>query len=116
MPNALLARYFQGWELFGNLDFTAMKEARPDALFAAWLVLPEGQRNAMDAEFRDIFDMCCEKGFLATIDETRWQWRENPDALTPFVETLSALLNHFERAVVTPNLGNLLATIHTRMH
>jgi len=101
MPNALLQRYFQGRELFGDLDFTAMKEAKPDELFAAWLALPDGQRNAMDAEFRDIFAMCCEKGFLAVIDEAREYWRETPDDLTPFVEALSALPSHYERAMVT---------------
>ncbi len=100
MPNALLARYFQGRWLFGELDFSAMKEAKPDELFAAWLALPDGQRNAMDAEFLDIFDMSCEKGFLAVIDEARWQWRETAEALTPFVEMLSTLPNHFERAMV----------------
>lgn len=35
MPNALLARYFQGREVFGDLDFAAMKEARLDELFVA---------------------------------------------------------------------------------
>lgn len=35
IPNALLARYFQGREVFGNLDFAAMKEAKPDEPFAA---------------------------------------------------------------------------------
>lgn len=34
VPNALLQRYFQGREAFGDLDFTAMKETKPDALFA----------------------------------------------------------------------------------
>ena len=34
MPNALLARYFHGREVFGDLDFTAMKETKLDALFA----------------------------------------------------------------------------------
>lgn len=70
MPNALLARYFQGWELFGDLDFVAMKEGKPGALFAAWH-LPEERCNAMDAKFRDIFEMSCEKGFRAIIDEAR---------------------------------------------
>ena len=101
MPNALLAHYFQTRGLFGDLDFSAMKEARPDALFAAWLALPDGQRNAMDAEFLDIFELSCEKGFLAIIDEARWQFRETPEALTPFVGMLSGLPNHFERAMVT---------------
>ena len=40
MPNALLARYFQARGLFGDLDFSAMKETQPDELFAAWLRLP----------------------------------------------------------------------------
>lgn len=35
MPNALLARYFKGREVFGDLDFAAMKEVRPDELFVA---------------------------------------------------------------------------------
>jgi hypothetical protein len=101
MPNALLARYFQGRGLFDGLDFSAMKEGKPDALFAAWLTLPDAQRNEMDAEFLDIFALCCEKGFLAILDEARWQLRETPAQLTPLVETLSALPNHFERAMVT---------------
>jgi hypothetical protein len=29
MPNALLARYFQGQGLFDELDFAAMKEGKP---------------------------------------------------------------------------------------
>ena len=49
MPNALLARYFHERGLFGELDFAAMNETKPDELFAAWLALPDGQRNAMDA-------------------------------------------------------------------
>ena len=60
MPNAMLARYFQGRELFGDLDFSAMKKGKPDELFAAWLTLMEGQRNKMDAEFRGIFEISCE--------------------------------------------------------
>jgi hypothetical protein len=67
MPNALLARYFHARGLFGDLDFSAMKETQPDELFAAWLYLPDGQRNEMDAEFRDIFELSCEKGFRAII-------------------------------------------------
>jgi len=64
IPNALLARYFEGRGLFGELDFSAMKEGKADTLFEAWLALPDSQRNTMDAEFRDIFALCYEKGFL----------------------------------------------------
>lgn len=98
MPNALLARYFQGRELFGDVDFTAMKEGKPDELFAAWLTLMEGQRNEMDAEFRDIFEMSCEKGYRAIIDEAEFQLGE--DEFTAWVEKLSAMPSHFDRAML----------------
>jgi hypothetical protein len=101
IPNVLLARYFQGQGLFGDLDFAAMKEGKPEVLFAAWLALPDNHRNAMDAEFRDIFEMSCEKGFRAIIDEATWQMQEEPDAIMSFIEMLSALSNHYERAMIT---------------
>lgn len=101
MPNALLARYFNERGLFDDIDFTAMKEGKPDELFQVWLTLPSLQRNKMDAEFRDIFEMSCEKGFRAIIDEAEWQLRENPDDLNVFIEKLSKSSNHYERAMVT---------------
>ena len=101
MPNALLARYFKERGLFHDMDFAAMKEGEPDELFDAWLSLPDSQRNKMDTEFRDIFELSCEKGFRAIIDEAGWQMRETPDALQTFVEKLSSLSNHYERAMVT---------------
>ena len=60
--------------MFGELDFAAMKEAQPEKLFSAWLGLPDVQRNEMDAEFRDIFELSCEKGFRAILDEAEWQF------------------------------------------
>ena len=101
LPNGLLARYFEGRGLFGELDFSAMKETRPDELFAAWLELPDEQRKPMEALFREIFDMSREKGFQAIIDEARWQLRETPKEITLFIEKLSALPNHYHRAMVT---------------
>lgn len=104
MPNALLARYFEARGLFGELDFAALKETQPDALFTAWLDLPDAQRNAMDAEFRDIFELSCEKGFRAILDEAEWQYvtlNKDADGHRAFVERLAALSNHFERAMVT---------------
>ena len=100
MPNALLARYFQGRGLLGDLDFAAMTEAQPDALFSPWLTLPEPQRNEMDAEFREIFELSCEKGFAAIRDEAEWHLHD-PAARTAFVEKLAVLSNHYERAMLT---------------
>lgn len=101
VPNALLARYYNEQGLFADLDFAAMKETKPDVLFDAWLNLDEDQRNPIDAEFRGIFDVSCQKGFQAIIDEARWQLRASPDEIPPFVDKLSALPSHYHRAMVT---------------
>ena len=76
MPYALLARYFQERGLFSDVDFSANNEGKPDELFKAWLALLDDQRNPIDTEFRDIFDMSCEKGFRAIIDEASWHLLE----------------------------------------
>jgi len=101
MPNRLLERYFHECGLFAELDFAAMKETKPDALFAAWMELPEENRNRMDAEFREIEELSNEQGFCAIRDEAEWQLRETPEVFTAFVEKLAALDGHFERAMVT---------------
>lgn len=101
MPNALLGRYFQGRGLFGDLDFSAIRETQPGALFSAWLALPDIQRNEMDAKFQDIFELSCEKGFRAILDEAAWHLANDKGAHPEFVEKLAGLSNHFERAMVT---------------
>ena len=101
MPNVLLARYFRAQDLFTDFDFTTMKETKPDALFDAWLALPDALRRGMDGEFREIFEMSCEKGFRAIIDEANWQLREDPEALTNIIEILAVLPSHYERAMST---------------
>ncbi len=101
VPNTLLACYFHDRELFKDLDFGAMKETKPDVLFAAWMELDDSQRNAMDAVFREIYAMSCQKGFKAIIDEARWKLRKTPEKITAFIEHLSKLPNHYHRAMVT---------------
>ena len=101
MPNALLERYFRARGLFADLDFAELKESKPDELFGAWLYLPDKKRNELDVELREIFDMCCEKGFVAILDEVGWQLRDAPDEFTAVVEALSDLPGHHERAMVT---------------
>ena len=101
MPNGLLARYFHARNVFGDLDFAAMKETQPDELFAAWLGLPDSQRHEMDVEFRDISELSCEKGCRAIIDEAAWHFANAPEAHATFVEQLATLSNHVERAMTT---------------
>lgn len=101
MPNGLLARYFEAQGVLAELDFAAMKEIRIDELFAAWLELPEGKRNEIDADFSEIHALGCEKGWCAIRDEAEFQFRQEPDAFTAFVERMGDLDGHFERAMVT---------------
>ena len=86
MPNGLLARYCHARGVFDDLDFASMKEAQPDELFAAWLGLLDNQRHEMDAEFRDISELSCEKGFRAILDEAAWHLANDPEARPAFVE------------------------------
>ena len=95
VPNNLLARYFEGRGLFGDLDFEAMEEPQPEELFTAWLELPDDQRNSMAAEFREIFEICCEKGVWAILDEARWQWQDDPKRLTAFIDPGKPIQNAF---------------------
>lgn len=81
----------------------AWSETRHDGLFAAWLALPEAERNTMDAEFHDIFEMSCEKGCHAILDEAKWHLDQDadPTAANGFAEMLAALTSHYARAMVT---------------
>ena len=102
MPNALLGRYFASRVVLGELDFATLPETKPDALFTGWLNLTDSQRSAMDAEFADIFEMGCEKGFRAILDEAQFHFEEaaDPDGGSAFVHKLSAMASHQERAMV----------------
>ena len=55
----------------------------------------------MDAELLEIFELSCEKGFRTIIDEAEWQLQADLNALVEFVETLSALPNHYHRVMAT---------------
>lgn len=101
MPASLLARFFAARNLLTDFDFSALMDGKPEALFETWLALPEEQRRPADVELQDIFEMSCEKGFRAILDEVRWQWHGDPGTLTAFVERLSDLPNHYHRAMVT---------------
>ena len=101
VPNVLLARYFEREGVLGEIDWATLNEVSPDSLFQAWLALPDDQRKGMDADFAEIFELSCEKGFRAIIDEASWHMKSRPEALTEFIGNLSRLPNHFHRAMIT---------------
>ena len=99
VPNNLLVRYFKGRGLFGELNFGEMSETSPEALLAAWGELPERQRRELEAEFRQVFEMSCEKGIRTLLDEARWCWPEGSRELEVFIGALSSQPGHFHRAM-----------------
>ena len=109
VPNALLKRYFDAKGVLAGFDFAAMTEAKIDPLCDVWKVLPDTQRNAMDVEFRDIFELGCEKGFCAIRDEAQWHFEQgtDPNAYSAFVDQLSALTYWRKRK----NLGHPVAAV-----
>lgn len=69
-------------------------------MFAAWRELPEGQRNSVDADFSEIHALSREKGWCAIRDEAAWHLQDTPEQFAEFVEKLSAMASHSERAMV----------------
>ncbi len=98
-PNALLARYFKKQKLFTDLDFSTMKEAELEPLYEAWEKLDIKKRKRVDAELKTINDLSCKKGIQAVIDEAPFQFRNTPEQIPPFIDKLSKLKNHYDRAM-----------------
>ena len=97
MPNALLARYFQGKGLFEELDFGAMKQTRPDALVAAWAALPDERCDALEAELSAVHTLSDAAGWQALQDAARDMLEA--DAAAAFVAALAALEDHLAQAM-----------------
>lgn len=99
MPNAMLARYFASKSLLAGLDFGSMKEGKPDALMEAWGQLPDEQRSEAEADFREVLALSNRKGYQALLDEARWQLEDQPDELQTLLGRMSALEDHYSRAM-----------------
>src|SRR5262245_6852300 len=101
MPKELLNRYFRAHSLLPEFDFANMEQAQLETVFKSWLALPDEVRGPIDAEFREIFDLACEKGVRAIMDEAAWQLRHNATGLKDFIGDLADLPGYFERAMTT---------------
>ena len=100
-PKDLLARYFESRGLSFKPDLATVADTRPDPLYAAWLQFPEERRNEMEFDFRQIFKMSCRKGIQAILDEAQSRRDDTPESVTAFIESLSAMPDHFHRAMAT---------------
>ena len=91
---------FQAKGLFEELDIAAMQETKTGSLLKVWLELGEALRDPIDAEFSEIFDICCKKGFLAIIDAVHSRLSETPEEIPSVIDTLSALPGQYHRAMI----------------
>lgn len=101
VPAKLLARFFKERGLLPEFDFSTLKDAKTDDLFAALRELPDEQRQPIDAVFSDIFDLSSERGYKAIQSEAPHQFKATPEKIPAFIDELSALPNHEARAMVT---------------
>lgn len=103
MSSDLLARYFRETEEDAIASLAERGDYSTKNLFEAWLLIPDEHRRRMDAEFSSIFELSCEKGFRAILDEAEWQlltMARDPQMHAAFVDKLAGMSNHFERAMI----------------
>lgn len=99
VPKILLLRLLDKYSLSQEIDLETFRRAKQKELFEVWMKLPEAYRGIIESRFIEIFELSCLKGFHAILDEARWQMRFNPDLFNEFVSKLSALPNHYHRAI-----------------
>lgn len=99
MPNTLLARYFHARNVLTDTDFGTIKETDSNTLFGAWMTLAGEQRAATEADFRDIFELGTASGWLAILDEARWQFARDTERLAAFEHEMPLLPDHPSRAM-----------------
>jgi len=92
-PNHILKEYFSRKELLGEIDFDKLGDTETEPVFEAMNELSGKQRNDIEAEFRQINEMCYEKGIMVLIEEAGSVYH-NIDLL-PIFEPMK---NHYEKA------------------
>jgi len=68
-PNHILKEYFRRKDLLKGINFDKLGETEIDLIFEAMDDLSGKQRSDIEAEFRQINQMACEKGVLVLIEK-----------------------------------------------
>ena len=68
-PNHILKEYFRRKDLLRDIEFDKLGETQIDPIAEALDELSGKQRNNIEAKFRQINEMCYEKGVLLLIEE-----------------------------------------------
>jgi hypothetical protein len=92
-PNHILKEYLSRKDLLKDIDFDILRETEIDPIAMALDELPDQQRNGIEADFRQINGLACEKGVLVLIEEAGYDYHEI-DILPIF----APMKNHYEKA------------------
>jgi len=92
-PNTILKEYFRRKDLLKDIDFDKLGETEIEPIFEAMDGLSEKQRNSIEADFRQINEMACEKGTMVLIEEAQF-----PVHNLNIPKTLGDMESHYERA------------------
>jgi len=92
-PNPVLRRYFRSKGIDPEVDWDALTPRKIDALFDAIEALPDTQRDAVERDFRRIFDLATPRGRLLLIEQ-------GTELGLGLDERLADMENHYEAAMV----------------
>lgn len=80
--------------------FLQLRKANRMNYYERGLAFPQDNAIHETPTSRDIFEMSCEKGFKAIIDDAKWQIQTEPDKDYGFIEALSAESSHYHHAML----------------
>ena len=100
-PPQMLQRLLHSKSHFMQFNFELKGKALIESFTDEWERLGDRDRTELEAEFRELHEMSCEKGWLAIKDEAESNPYFSGDELRAFKEKLSDLEGYFERAFAT---------------
>jgi hypothetical protein len=72
VPNHLLREFFDRRGQLRDLPWISLKDHQFGLIYDAWQSLPAAERAEVERAFRSVFDMACEAGIKALIEEGRF--------------------------------------------
>src|SRR5436305_13348385 len=92
VPNALLRNFFDRRGRLGQVEWSRLEETKITSIFEAWQALLAEERADIEKVFRAIFDMSCEPGIRALVEEGQFHGVDLARALDP-------LESHYAKAM-----------------
>jgi len=89
MPNADLARYFESVGVSLDIDLSEIKDSDSEAIFQAFLGLPEEQQSVIEADFQNINALAFDGGVKVLVDEAAFH--EKNDSFAKAIAEIKGL-------------------------